>query len=239
MAWFATDNAESYSNGNAINTLNGGTDWSGAWSKAGAGGTADIINTPTLQGSLCFRLVGGNSGEPEALRSFTCVTSGSASFIVRSNTALLDSVIFGFEESTTRKATYWMDGGNNLVGFGHHVLYNGASTDLGAYSADTNYTIIMDFDCSTDQFRISVNGGSTFSSWANFESTATSITRIRYRLSRTQTAVNTSWYFDDIKPYSAVVGPVNMKTRNGLASASVKTIDGLAIASVKTVNGLT
>lgn len=34
-------------------------------------------------------------------------------------------------------------------------------------------------------------------------------------------------------------GPSNLKTFNGLATASVKTINGLAIASVKSVNGLT
>lgn len=33
-------------------------------------------------------------------------------------------------------------------------------------------------------------------------------------------------------------GPVNVKTYNGLASASTKTIEGLALASVKTYNGL-
>lgn len=37
---------------------------------------------------------------------------------------------------------------------------------------------------------------------------------------------------------TAVVGPANMKTWDGLASASVKTMDGLAIASVKTWDGL-
>ena len=38
--------------------------------------------------------------------------------------------------------------------------------------------------------------------------------------------------------HTSVSGPVNLKTWNGLAKASVKTINGLAIASVKTVNGL-
>lgn len=38
--------------------------------------------------------------------------------------------------------------------------------------------------------------------------------------------------------YSCAVGPVNMKTWDGLATASIKTMDGLAIGSVKTWNGL-
>lgn len=37
----------------------------------------------------------------------------------------------------------------------------------------------------------------------------------------------------------AVTGPTNMKTWDGLATASIKTMDGLAIGSVKTWNGLT
>src|SRR5258706_7021222 len=41
-------------------------------------------------------------------------------------------------------------------------------------------------------------------------------------------------------PYEStiIVGPVNVKTWDGLSLASVKTINGLAIASVKTINGL-
>ena len=38
--------------------------------------------------------------------------------------------------------------------------------------------------------------------------------------------------------YTILVGPANLKTWDGLATASVKTIDGLAMASVKTWNGL-
>jgi len=38
--------------------------------------------------------------------------------------------------------------------------------------------------------------------------------------------------------YTVAVGPTNMKTWNGLASASINTMNGLAIASVKTWNGL-
>ncbi len=41
-----------------------------------------------------------------------------------------------------------------------------------------------------------------------------------------------------IAPASTPAGPANMKTWDGLATASVKTMDGLAIASVKTWNGL-
>ena len=36
--------------------------------------------------------------------------------------------------------------------------------------------------------------------------------------------------------YASIVGPVNLKTFNGVAAASVKTIDGTAIASVKSIN---
>jgi hypothetical protein len=36
----------------------------------------------------------------------------------------------------------------------------------------------------------------------------------------------------------AIAGPVNVKTVDGLAIASLKTVDGLAKASIKTINGL-
>lgn len=237
MAWLATDNAESYSNGNAISGLNGGTDWSGAWSVAGSG-TKDIINTPTLEGSLCFRLDKVGSVEPEVLRSFANTTSGSLSFIVRATSNTKHALFCGFDETTTGKFSVGVDGGNALgSGAGHIVAYGATVVSLGAFSANTNYTIVVEYDNATDQFRASMDGGSTFSSYVSYLSVATNLTRIRWRILSSDSS-NTDYYFDDIKPYSAVVGPANMKTYDGLASASVKTMDGLAIASVKTFNGL-
>lgn len=208
MAWLATDNAESYSNGNAISGLNGGSDWSGAWSVAGSG-TKDIINTPTLQGSLCFRLDKVGSQEPEALRSFANTTSGSMTFIVRATTNTKHALYCGFDETTTGRFAVGIDGGNNLGGgAGNIVAYGSTVVSAGAFSADTNYTIVVEYDNSTDQFRISTNGGSSFTSYVSYIAVATNLTRIRWRIIATD-ATNADYYFDDIKPYSAAAPTTN------------------------------
>lgn len=48
-----------------------------------------------------------------------------------------------------------------------------------------------------------------------------------------------SWHHIAIAIAPVVSGPANLKTFNGLATASIKTINGLAIGSIKSVNGLT
>lgn len=220
MAWLATDNAESYSNGNSISGLNGGSDWSAAWSVAGSG-TKDIINTPTLQGSLCFRLDKVGSVEPEAIRTFANTTSGSVTFIARATTNSEHSILFGFDESTTLKFSVALDGGNNLGGgTGKITAYNGSGTSLQAFSADTNYTIIIEYDNSTDQFRVKVDSGS-FSSWINYASVATNITRIRFRVVASN-ANNADFYFDDIKPYVTVITQTCSDALSGATDSVVR-----------------
>jgi hypothetical protein len=205
MAWLGTDSAESYSNGNSIDTLNGGSGWAAAWSVAGAG-TKDIVNTPTLQGSLCFRLDKVGNQEPRAYRSVANTTSGSISWIGRFNNATKNAAGLRLREAGTAKADFWFD--NNIVGgFGdaHFVMTSGAGFfDLGTFAADTNYTIVIDYDNSTDQFRVSTDGGSTFSGWKSYASVATNFDDA-YFMINAEDATNSTFYFDDIKPYSAVV----------------------------------
>lgn len=198
MAWIAQDDGESYANGNSISGLNGGSNWGGAWSVAGAG-TKDIVNTPTLQGGLCFRLVKTNT-EPEALRAFTAVTSGIVSFMCRTDNNTTDAMGFGFVETATVRFYFFID--NNIIGtFGdsHFCMSNGASfTDLGVFAVNTNYTIVIDFDNATDQFRVSLNGGSSFSGYSAYVAAATNIDSIRFRVIA-EGASTVNYYFDDIK----------------------------------------
>lgn len=196
--WVATDNAESYANGNAISGLNGGSNWSGAWSVA-AGGTKDIVNSPTLEGTLCFHLQKMNT-EPEALRGFTAITSGIVSFMIQTDNNTTDAMGFGFVETATVRFYFYID--NNIIGTfgdGHFCMSNGASfTDLGTFSVNTNYTIVIDFDNATDQFRVSLNGGSSFSGYSSYVAAATNIDSLRFRVIA-EGATTVNYYFDDIK----------------------------------------
>jgi hypothetical protein len=206
MAFIATDSAESYNNGDPISGLNGGSDWSGAWSVSGAG-TKDIVNTPTLQGSLCFHLRGTLTTEANALRSFANITSGQMSFMFRRDNNTDDAFILQVRESGTVRFSFSAWGHNNFgFGTGHFVLEGSSNTDLGTFSANTNYTIILDMDNATDQVRVSLNGGTTFSSWLGYVSAATNLSDLRFVESNASSpSVTRNGYFDDIKPYSTAV----------------------------------
>ena len=203
--WVATDSAESYANGNAIDTLNGGSGWSAAWTVLGAG-TKDIINTPTLEGSLCFRLQHTSAQGPEALRAFANITSGVFSIINQQDS---NTTAFGFlsiQETGVDKMAIYIDGANDFgLGTGHVVLAGSANTDLGTFSANTNITIVLEFDNATDQARASIDGGTTFSAWKNYSTGAVNINGLRLRGSDGSAGPTYNTYFDDIKPYVAAV----------------------------------
>ncbi len=66
MAWVAVETFESYANGNDLNTLNGGSGWSNAWSTT-TGSKYFISSTTPYQGSLCVRGATINTNADRAL----------------------------------------------------------------------------------------------------------------------------------------------------------------------------
>jgi hypothetical protein len=85
MAWVAEENFDSYSDGD-LNTLNGGSGWSAAWS----GGTAyDIQGSVTYQGAKAVTQTGANGSVSRTLT--TDVASGILYVAIRADSTMISS----------------------------------------------------------------------------------------------------------------------------------------------------
>ncbi len=177
MAWVATEDFE-YSVG-LLNTQNGGSGWSGAWS-ADAGLT--VVSSPTFSGTgaVLVNSVAGGDGS----RS---LTTGVTSGIVR-------VYIYATNVPTGTKGYYpalFRDGGTIVFRLAWGVpdtgssgntirLNNGGGTAgvtlSSSASAATWYYVDVEFDQAGSQARASFNGGA----WSAFVSNAfTSISNYR------------------------------------------------------------
>lgn len=182
MAWVATDNFESYSNGD-LNGGNGGSGWSGAWSGSTVFDVTDA-NTPA-NGSKHISSVLESDSEVTIDRSLTtAVTSGTMYISIRINrtagqrranvyiyrgTTLLARIFFydGNVGTTTIDALYW-NGSTN------------AWQNLASGITNNTYTRIgieVDNGTQGNKYRVSVNNG-TPSSWLTFVSNASMSTGI-------------------------------------------------------------
>jgi hypothetical protein len=190
MAWAATDNFDSYSDGD-LNSQNGGTGWSAAWT----GNTLyDVQGTVTKSGSKAIVLV-DNGSEPEIGRKLTAVTDGSVHVSMRRNTTSVDSQGFWLTEGSTPTEA------NRVCGVqfnasGNIIAVGSGSTTLQSYSADTWYDVDIQFDCATDKFRVSINGGE-YSLWLDFRTTETQIDGVCFTMSNSGAASTNYW--DDIR----------------------------------------
>jgi len=81
--------------------------------------------------------------------------------------------------------------------------------------------------------------GSTFGDAKMFDNNADITPAGSYAMATTSGGAGAIQYLQaSFAPVFVPSGPANVKTYNGVASASTKTIDGVAIASVKTWNGI-
>lgn len=222
------ENFDSYTNGDDINGLNGGSGWSGAWSASNADGESDVSNAQSVSSPNSLQLY-RLSTEPSATRSFSGETSGTIRYHVRRDLVTPDTFDFYVYGASTQAFGVELTPAGNI-----QARRSGGATILQSYSADTWYQIDIAFDCGTDTFTVAIDGGAPSSS-LSFVNAQTSV--VRYVVSSSANGVGTpaaNW----IDSIGTAAPSSNIKTIDGLAKASVKTVDGLAIASVKSWNGL-
>lgn len=183
MAWIAKETFDSYSDGD-LNTLNGGSGWSGAWSKTS--GTINVQGTTTYQGGKALKA----NASAAALydRALTTSVSAGTMYIamMSSDTSSLFYVIL--LESSTGRMYIKFDNDGNIK-----IFDNGVYTTLQAYSANTWYNIAFDWDdaAQNNKYRVSINNGA-YSSYVTVNGASlTSITGIR--LERDATAGDVYW----------------------------------------------
>lgn len=196
MTWIATDNFDSYSTGQNLDSDNGGSNWSAAWVQV-SGGTMTVETAPA-----------GMSGN--AVRSLTATANTKYSRLMAGINAGM--VTFKMQISITDPNDFVGvvlrdadEVGYMFVRFGPtgnlEIFDNGLGDyqSLGTYSADTTYTIDIEFDDNVqpNNYRARVDGG-TFSNW--FQVNGGSYTTIeRFAFDDSATNAHTVWY-DDIGP---------------------------------------
>jgi hypothetical protein len=213
MAFVATENFDSYANGDNISGKTGGSGWTTAWTNGDPG---SVTNAQAQSGTLS--LLTGAGTNPS--RDMTNVTIGSQDswFYVNTDTGLVR----------------YYNSGNLLIAIrtssGNVEAYDGSDYNVvAAFTNNTWFKVTIELDQTNQayKYRTSVNGG-TPTAWMsrNLDVTATGVDRwLTFE----------GFYSDTIEPSAAASA---IKTINGLVKASVKTVNSLAIASVKNWNGL-
>ncbi len=188
MAWVATDNFDSYGNGN-LSGNNGGSDWTSSWSTVGTGTwEPQVQSTVVIQGSKTIAMTPDAGSDRGAERSFTAITSGTMSFYAR-RTSKTGRFYISFLSSSTIAFTV------DLNSSGYIVINN--TTNIDSYEVDTDYEITVSFDCATDLLRVSVNGKNATQTFS-FAAAVANIDKIRFVSADATSGVTN--YFDIVQP---------------------------------------
>ncbi len=234
MAWVATDNFESYDDGDNLDTLSGGSGWTANWDESTAG-KYTISNAEAQSGTLSLEhdSFSVNGQEPTVSRTFTAVTSGEEGqfYIKKTASHVADNCSVGFFKGSTNAF---------LISISHTsgdiiILHDGGTdTVVSGSTLDQWYKWNIKFSGTTFTYSVDDAAFSTAKTYRN--SITTGVDKMEMAISAANNA-DYRFYVDDISA-PAASGPANMKSWNGLAIASIKSIKGLAIASVTKVNGL-
>lgn len=153
-AWVATDNFESYTIGNNLNTLNGGTGWATAWSVSGGASSATIIATPT--GGDGANAAQCDVATAQCSRTFTGTTSGTVSFMVQFNAAISSNADTVLRAGASTRAYCTFDTSGNYRCLNASAAWTNIIVGV---TANTWYTIKIKFDTGAGTFQVSANGG--------------------------------------------------------------------------------
>jgi len=183
MPWVATDNFDSYSNGD-LNGANAGSGWSGAWS----GSTNfDVQGTTVYQGAKAVQCA---SGGVEIERTVTTsVTEGTVYVAMRTTSGVGTALLtLRLNEGGTERMRIGVD--NNLDIF----MYDNAIFDkriIGTCTPGTWFVIGVNWNTTTnpDQYRVNIDNGSFSPFRTVLGGSFTNITRVRL----TQGGGNSFW----------------------------------------------
>lgn len=200
-AWVATDNFDGYSTGAALHSLNGGSGWAGAWTKIDGNDEVTIETAPAGgQGGNAIRVQNTNTTNDEIYRrAITGISAGIVRFRARINhTAVNQGPVVSLRDGTQGRmyVKFEIDGNIKLYDFDITSYVT-----IQAYSADTWYTIDIEFDDSAqpDKYRARVDEG-TWSGWKTVDGGSyTTITTLGVA-SESENSTTLQFWVDDIKP---------------------------------------
>lgn len=230
MAWVAIESFDTYSDGD-LNGQNGGFGWGGAWVRNGSS-VIQITGTQFYNGTKSVVMSTNNTTFYTRNLASAISDNGVVYFAMRNNVTNQNNNAISFRNSSS---------GSRIgisMGSSGNIRVNG-TTVVAGYSANTWYVLRLTFSVTNNNLTVATNSGSGWSAESGTISMNNSGNIDVVGLSMDGTATLTP-FIDAITGTDPTIrGPVNMKTWDGLAKASIKTMDGLAIASVKTWNGLT
>jgi len=156
------------SNLSGLNCSNGSIhcdNWTGPWITVSGTVTVDVAPSGSFSGGNA-----AHSSTPGTQNYYTrnigAFTTGSIQAQMRSSVTT-GVMAFGLTDN----------GGSNLVdvqfytdGHLHACVLTASDTDLGAYTANTYYNVVMQLDKAghANQARVSINNGTSFSAWFNY-----------------------------------------------------------------------
>lgn len=205
MAWVATEDFDGYTPGADLNTQNGGSGWSGAWSKISGTTGVTVETAPTGMSGQAARFR-NPSDEVTYERSLTTAQSAGSVRVKLHITEL--------HTGATDVGFFLADASNTLVFIRLHpsgvvdAFNNVTDVQIGTYSANTTITIDIEFDdgAQPDTFRARVDEG-TWSSWLTVSGGSyTTITKVVIRDG--WAAVLHDFFVDVIEPMPADGDPL-------------------------------
>ncbi len=192
---FVADNLESYTDGATLSGLNGGTNWTDAWT----GDTAFKIEAGTSsEGAKAIVANVPGPQEPVIRRHFSPKTNGTLHWVVRKdnpdhgtnmtilsgNTIATDVGIGSTNQPQLGGPDWSMTDGTTYYNIQHYTVGNFDTVD-------------MQFDTATDKYRVSINSGA-YTDWKNFANPVSSVDTIQLGLASSGYNVGNN-YWDDIR----------------------------------------
>lgn len=216
--WTYTQNFNSLNDGD----LNAQDSWV-------ANSAFDVQTSVVAEGAKAVSCISG--GGYDAERAFTGITtSGTMHISMRATSNALNAPLIRLKSSEGSSMCQV-----NIVSNNWSWFYSSANHSISAFSADTWYDVIIDFDFPTYKYRVSVDNGTTFTTWQAFITAGRTDISSVY-LVQPDGDGSESIFFDDIRTWNAAVGPTNLKSYNTNLKANIKTINTNPIANVKSLN---
>lgn len=190
-AWSATETFDTYSLG-ALNTLNGGSGWSAAWS-ASAGAT--VVSAPAGMSNQAAQITGANT--PDAQRQFTSPTGlTEMTFLVRCSETNIDHRIGLQQKAVAERIQVFFTNAGQITANG---------TVIQAYNANQTYTVKLKWGHNGTNYAISIDGGA-YSADIAITGGSTNIDNMYLDLNGSATG---TFFVDSIGPVTVPAAPAD------------------------------
>jgi hypothetical protein len=169
-----SDNFESYTASSDLEGQNGGNGWTNAWTQHHQFSIPFVVqNSVAFEGSRAVLYSHPANEQDYVFRSFSPMASGTLHWAQMKDSYNSGQGVYLFSGSIPVIVIYQ----DSVVGVNGAVWTADTPTGavvLGPYAINTFETADVQFDVSTQKFRVSINGG-TYSSWLDFNNTVSSI----------------------------------------------------------------